>query len=276
VTHTSELSPATAHLGFWLGLAGLAVANAAIFASPGLGIALSFLACAIAVAAGWTGDRFFAGATAMMAAANWFMLNSIGGPGLAGIPGLTPLFIAALIFALAPVVVMLLRNAGQLGFAGVPAELVDQPPFVRNPQDFFGGVALLQLAIFAWRASADLPGQQGFAFGPGTAPRLFIFLLAVNAFGIMIHGLVVPGPHVERYAFRGPFFITAGIFVFAITIRSLGLVLSTFLLVLVSAAGSAEVRWIETAIWGAVLSAFCSVLFPKLLNLPMQLWPWFW
>ena len=147
--------------------------------------------------------------------------------------------------------------------------------FIKNPQDFYGGLALLVLAIVAWWASSDLPGQSGFAFGPGTAPRLFIMLLALTAIGIMVHGSFVHGPDVERFAWRGPLFVTASIFVFAICIRSLGLVASSFLLVIVAAFGSEEMRWKETLIWAAVLSGFCSVLFPKLLNLPMQLWPWF-
>ena len=92
----------------------------------------------------------------------------------------------------------------------------------------------------------------------------------------MIHGVLVAGPALERFAIRGPFLVTAAILLFAATIRPLGLVISTFLLVVVSASASPEVhgkRWIETVIWAAVLSAFCAVLFPNVLNLPMQLWP---
>jgi putative tricarboxylic transport membrane protein len=145
--------------------------------------------------------------------------------------------------------------------------------FIRNPQDFFGGLALLALTVVAWWASRELPGQQGFAFGPGTAPRLFMVLLGLVSIAIMIHGVVVDGPPLERFAIRGPFFITVAILVFAVTIRPLGLVISTFLLVAVSSVGSPESKWYETLIWGAVLSAFCAVLFPYVLNLPMPLWP---
>ena len=49
---------------------------------------------------------------------------------------------------------------------------------VRGPRDFYGGLALIGLAIVAIWASGDLPGTHGFAFGPGTAPRLFAGLLA--------------------------------------------------------------------------------------------------
>jgi putative tricarboxylic transport membrane protein len=44
---------------------------------------------------------------------------------------------------------------------------------VRGPRDFYGGLALIALAIIAIWAAGDLPGMHGFAFGPGTAPRMF-------------------------------------------------------------------------------------------------------
>ena len=58
--------------------------------------------------------------------------------------------------------------------------------FIRNPQDFFGGLALLCMAVIAWWATRELPGQSGFAFGPGTAPRLFMILLALVSIAIML------------------------------------------------------------------------------------------
>ncbi len=147
--------------------------------------------------------------------------------------------------------------------------------FIRNPQDFFGGLALLGLAAVAWWASRDLPAMRGIQFGPGTAPRLFMLLLAITALGIMIHAVVVTGPALERFAIRGPLFVTAATFLLAVTIRPLGLVISTFLLVVVSSLATPEMRWLETVIWGAALAALCAILFPYALNLPMPLWPSF-
>ena len=46
---------------------------------------------------------------------------------------------------------------------------------IRSPKDFWGGLSLVLLAAFALWASSDLPGMRGFAFGPGTAPRLFAY-----------------------------------------------------------------------------------------------------
>jgi putative tricarboxylic transport membrane protein len=147
--------------------------------------------------------------------------------------------------------------------------------FIRNPRDFWGGVGLLIFAGIAWWATSALPGQQGFAFGPGTAPRLFIFLVGINAAVIIAMGLFSDGPGLEAWSIRGPLFVLGAILLFAANIRSLGLVPATFLLVVVSGFASKETRLIESVIWAAVLSAFCAFLFPYVLDLPMQLWPRF-
>lgn len=146
---------------------------------------------------------------------------------------------------------------------------------IRNPKDFWGGLGLTLLAAFAWWATRDLPGQQGFAFGPGTAPRLFIVLLGIISLAILAHGLIVIGPALESWSVRGPLFVLSAVLVFAATIRTIGLIPATFLVVMISSAASAETKWLQTLIWAVVLSVFCAVLFPYALNLPMQLWPRF-
>ena len=61
------------------------------------------------------------------------------------------------------------------------------PKWVRGPQDFVGGVALMAIAVFALWASSDLQGMRGFSFGAGTAPRMFAALLLLSAAGIVIY-----------------------------------------------------------------------------------------
>ena len=146
---------------------------------------------------------------------------------------------------------------------------------IRNAQDFFGGAALVMLAVVAMLAAVDLPGMRGFAFGPGTAPRLFAILLATLAGLISFNGLVFDGPPLARFYIRGPLFLTAAVFAFAACIRPLGLVIASYVTILISAAATDDVKFRETAIWGVILTAFCAILFPYGLNLPMQLCPKF-
>jgi putative tricarboxylic transport membrane protein len=149
------------------------------------------------------------------------------------------------------------------------------PKWVRGPQDFVGGIALMAIAIFAFWASSDLQGMHGFSFGAGTAPRMFAGLLLGLGFAVTVIGLVTEGPHLATYAWRGPLFISLAILSFSITIRPLGLVVSAFASFMISALGTPETRWKETIIVGICLTIGCSLLFPYALGLPLQLFPRF-
>jgi len=200
--------------------------------------------------------------------------------------------------------------------------------WIRNPQDFFGGLVLVAIAVFALWASRELPGMRGFAFGPGTAPRLFAFGLGALGALIAVVGLVTDGPKVEGVAVRGtvlgavliavfglvsyystplvsalglrqfesvlaavvlvpltmvlargddrgPLYVVTGTLIFAGTIRPLGLVLASFVSLIVSSAATEEVRWREAIIWAVALTLFCALLFVYGLKLPFALWPRF-
>jgi putative tricarboxylic transport membrane protein len=157
---------------------------------------------------------------------------------------------------------------------------------VRGPRDFYGGLALIAMALIAMWATGELPGQQGFAFGPGTAPRIFAVLLAIIGALVALGGLLADGPPIEPYAVKGPAFVLVAILLFALMIRGvtitslhltvppLGLVPSTFAAFMVSIMGSSEMRWVESLIAAVGMTIFCVLLFVYLLQLPFQLWPW--
>ena len=127
---------------------------------------------------------------------------------------------------------------------------------VRAPREFYGGLSLIGLAIVAIWASGDLPGMHGFAFGPGTAPRLFAGLLAVVGALSRSPGCSSTDRQLIRFAIRGPAWVILAILAFAGMIRGvnlgfvkvppLGLVLSTFAAFMISICGSSEMRWVES------------------------------
>src|SRR3977135_1965336 len=146
---------------------------------------------------------------------------------------------------------------------------------IRNPQDFFAGLVLMAVALFAVWAASNLPGMRGFAFGPGTTPRLFAGLLLVTGAAVTLIGFLTEGAPLERYHVRGPLFVCAAILFFAASVRPLGLVISSYITIMISAGATEDTRWLETGIWGAILTTFCALLFPYALNLPLPLWPQF-
>ncbi len=149
------------------------------------------------------------------------------------------------------------------------------PKWVRGPQDFVGGVVLMAIALFALWASRDLQGMHGFSFGAGTAPRMFAVLLLLLGAAVAVVGIVSEGAQVAKYHWRGPLFVMLAIVAFAVSIRSLGLVVSAFASFMISALGTPETRWMETIIVGACLTVGCALLFPYVLGLPMPLFPKF-
>ena len=144
---------------------------------------------------------------------------------------------------------------------------------IKGPQDFYGGLVLTGVALFALWASSDLQGMRGFSFGPGTAPRMFGVLLAVLGAGIAVTGFLAEGAPLQRYGIRGRVFVTAAILFFSFAIRPFGLIITSFVAFLIAALGSDETRWKEAVIVGAVLTAGCALLFPYALGLPLELLP---
>ena len=149
------------------------------------------------------------------------------------------------------------------------------PTWVRSPQDFLGGIAMMIIAAFALWASSDLQGMRGFSFGAGTAPRMFATLLLILGAAITAVGVFTEGQHLAKYHWRGPFFVTLAILSFSQTIRSMGMIFAAMTSFLIAACGSPETKWVETIIVGACLTAFCALLFPYALGLPLQLLPTF-
>jgi putative tricarboxylic transport membrane protein len=104
---------------------------------------------------------------------------------------------------------------------------------------------------------------------------MFGFLLLGLGAAVTLVGVLTEGAHLAKYHWRGPLFVSLSILAFAVTIRPMGMIFAAMTSFLISACGTAETRWIETLIVGACLTAFCALLFPYALGLPLQLWPTF-
>lgn len=140
---------------------------------------------------------------------------------------------------------------------------------VRAPQNLAAGLCLLAVAGFALWASAGLPRGSLRAVGAGMMPRGVALLIAVAGAGLVAASLVRHGEALERWAWRGPLFITLAVVAFALTIRSPGLVVAGPLVAIVGGAASPETRPKELLVFGVVITAFCIGLFRYVLHLPI-------
>ena len=138
-----------------------------------------------------------------------------------------------------------------------------------NPQDAAAGLFLILVAaFFLWQgANLDLGNLR--SMGPGMLPRsLAIIVLGLGCL-IMFNASVTAGPALEAWHLRGPVFVICAILIFALLIRSAGLLVAGPLTMIVGAYASDEFRLKETVIFSVVMTAFCILLFKVMLKLPI-------
>ena len=109
--------------------------------------------------------------------------------------------------------------------------------------------------------------------GVGASLPTYGVLLLLLGMAVAVTGLVADGAPLQTYGIRGPLFVTLAILSFSLTIRPLGLIISSMLSFVISAMGTAETKWPETIIVGICLTIGCSLLFPYALGLPLELFP---
>lgn len=142
---------------------------------------------------------------------------------------------------------------------------------VRAPQNLAAGLSLVALTAFSLWAGRNLPHGTLRSMGPGMMPRAIAVLMGAIGVGLVIASLVRQGDRIERWSFRGPLLITAGVLAFAITIRSPGLLVAGPLVSMVGGAAAPDVRPKELFVFGLVMTVFCAGLFRYALQLPIPI-----
>ena len=149
-----------------------------------------------------------------------------------------------------------------------------QPTPVLLRQDFVGGLVVIAVAVFAYWQGADLPlGTLG-GVGPGMLPRGLAVLLALLGALLVLDSLPKRGRRSIAGRSAARCSCSARWSRSGLTMRPLGLVVAGPLAVIISAFASDEVRWEETLLFGALMTAFCIGLFKFALGLPIPLAPW--
>jgi hypothetical protein len=107
--------------------------------------------------------------------------------------------------------------------------------------------------------------------GPAYFPTVLGGLLALIGIAAVVRSLVVAGQPVGQLASGKLGLVLASNVLFGLLLRRLGLVISLFLLVMVSAYASQRFSWRASLLLAAGLVAFCAVAFVQLLGLPIPL-----
>lgn len=136
-----------------------------------------------------------------------------------------------------------------------------------------GAIGLLLLAIFAGWVARDYPLGTLTAMGPGFAPRLLVIALGILALILLAQALMASGD-ISPFKLRPFLAVMGAIAVFAVLIRTAGLMPATFALASVASLAERPFQPLATIMLGLTLCMLAYAIFIFALGMPMRLF-WF-
>lgn len=148
---------------------------------------------------------------------------------------------------------------------------------IRSQQDFASGLMFILVGLgFSWVARGYSMGTAA-KMGPGYFPFLLGLVLAVLGALVLIGSLSSKGEedHLSRWDLKTLLWILGSVVLFGLLLKPLGMVLSVFVLVLVSSMASHEFSWKGALLNSVVLVLISMGAFVYGINLQMPVWPAF-
>jgi hypothetical protein len=146
---------------------------------------------------------------------------------------------------------------------------------IRNQQDFAAGMIYVVGGIGFALGALNYKIGDAARMGPGWFPFAVGVLLA---FVGVITALNAVRPHASEEKVKRPelgslAWVLGGVVLFGLLLPHLGLVISMFVLVMVSSRASHEFKWLSAFLNSVFLVAFCIGVFIYGIHLQMPLWP---
>lgn len=138
-------------------------------------------------------------------------------------------------------------------------------------KSFVSGVFFFAVGVLALVVSLGYETGTAGRMGPGYFPALLsILLIAVGVISLVL-AVVKPDEAVGRPAYGQLALITLSVVLFGLLLRPLGLIVSTFIFVMLSSFCSASHSWKKSLLLSVGLAIGCAVIFVMLLGLPIPL-----
>jgi hypothetical protein len=146
---------------------------------------------------------------------------------------------------------------------------------VRHPKDFVAGILFAAVGIAAIVIAANYPLGTAARMGPGYFPRILGILLILLGSALALRALKLQGAPIPRWHWRPVVVVLGSVVLFGLIVNSVGLALSTILLIVLSSAASPEFRPKESVVAGIALAVLSVAVFVIGLKLQLPIWPSF-
>ena len=144
-------------------------------------------------------------------------------------------------------------------------------------KDFWAGLSLIATGAIAIYIARNYQFGTSLRMGPGYFPTVLGGMLV--AFGIIIgaKGLRSDAEKLEEsWSLRALIVLPLALVLFGLLIDRAGFIPAMLVLIVGSAAATAQSRWIEVALFSVFLTAMCVVVFIWALGLPYELITGIW
>ena len=147
--------------------------------------------------------------------------------------------------------------------------------FIRSPKDFWAGVLFVSLGIAAIVISDNYKLGTAARMGPGYFPLILGILLIVLGAIIALRGVRINGEAIPAWKWRPLLVVLGSVVMFGAIVPTLGVLISTVLLIVAASAASHEFRPKEALIIGVGLAVLSVGVFIIGLKLILPIWPTF-
>ena len=148
--------------------------------------------------------------------------------------------------------------------------MADAKAYFRS-KDFISGVFFIAFGATFFALGRGYAMGTDRNMGPGYFPSMLSVILAIIGVALVVRAAFKPGAQTELPAFGKLAAISAGVVVFGLALRPLGLVPAILALVLISAPVSVKFRWRTALLLAVGLAIGCALLFVKLLGLSIPI-----
>jgi Tripartite tricarboxylate transporter TctB family len=145
--------------------------------------------------------------------------------------------------------------------------------FIRHPKDFYSGLIFIGFGVAAIAIGTNYSLGTAARMGPGYFPRILGIMLIVLGAALSLRALRVQGSPLPGWKWRPTLIVLGSVVLFGVIVNTVGLALSTILLILLASAASYEFRPKEALISGVLLAMLAVGVFVIGLKLQLPIWP---
>ncbi len=144
-------------------------------------------------------------------------------------------------------------------------------------KDFLAGIMFIVFGVFFAIYGMQYEAGKAANMGAGYFPRvlsIILILIGVILSLSVLFGKTI-GEEVSKFDWQTIALIIGPVLLFGLMLKPIGMILSLFVLVVVSSYASHEFKWIGTIINAVVLILMCVMIFVWFLKLQFPIWPSF-